>query len=310
MENRLKSKTLSLEELISEINSNPNGDLSIEKFLELFFQIYTLYIDYYESDLGEFLNAKLFANYYLYISLRIILIFGYLITLSLFAFLAVSSLSAIFGIIAFVTLFVIIFVDEIINKKFRYTNSFFHSKGKKLKLFKTNLDLILNNSYLSDRYSSDEFDVEMIKTKSIKLENRIENDNSIIPSYSYYIKKFELPSILLAPLITFFISLIYNPIQNPLQFKLVELIDFLLGLSILVLMLIPIIIWIIKVKKARKRGDIPIYVFYEFTIIAILEAIRLKLRIIQFPKEERYKELLLKEMKNIIEELKKAPPQN
>ncbi len=310
MENRLKSKTLSLEELISEINSNPNGDLSIEKFLELFFQIYTLYIDYYESDLGEFLNAKLFANYYLYISLRIILIFGYLITLSLFAFLAVSSLSAIFGIIAFVTLFVIIFVDEIINKKFRYTNSFFHSKGKKLKLFKTNLDLILNNSYLSDRYSSDEFDVEMIKTKSIKLKNRIENDNSIIPSYSYYIKKFELPSILLAPLITFFISLIYNPIQNPLQFKLVELIDFLLGLSILVLMLIPIIIWIIKVKKARKRGDIPIYVFYEFTIIAILEAIRLKLRIIQFPKEERYKELLLKAMKNIIEELKKAPPQN
>ncbi len=310
MENRLKSKTLSLEELISEINSNPNGDLSIEKFLELFFQIYTLYIDYYESDLGEFLNAKLFANYYLYISLRIILIFGYLITLSLFAFLAVSSLSAIFGIIAFVTLFVIIFVDEIINKKFRYTNSFFHSKGKKLKLFKTNLDLILNNSYLSDRYSSDEFDVEMIKTKSIKLKNRIENDNSIIPSYSYYIKKFELPSILLAPLITFFISLIYNPIQNPLQFKLVELIDFLLGLSILVLMLIPIIIWIIKVKKARKRGDIPIYVFYEFTIIAILEAIRLKLRIIQFPKEERYKELLLKAMKNIFEELKKAPPQN
>ena len=310
MGNRLKPKDKSLEELIKEINSNPNGDLSIEKLFELFFQISANYIDYYESDLGEFLTNKLAAKFYFSISFRIILIIGYLTTLSLFAFLPVSSISLIFGVIAFVILFVIIFVDHIINKKFRYTNSFFHGKGKKLKLFKKKLDLILNNSYLSGRYSADEFDFEMIKTKSFKLKNRIENDNRIIPSYSYYIKKFALPSILFAPIITFFINLIYNLIQNPILFNLVELIDLLLRLSILVLMLIPIIILIVKVKKARKSVDIPIYVFYEFVLLEILEAVRLKLRIAQFPKEKRYKALLLKAMNNITEKLKQYPPKN
>ena len=130
------SKDLSLEELIKEINSKPNKDISIKRFLDLFFQISANYMDYYESDLGGFLSKNSFSKYYLYSLLRIIFFLSFITNISLFVFSEASWLSATFGIIAFVILFVIIFVDNNISTKFWFTKSFFHSKGKKLVFLK------------------------------------------------------------------------------------------------------------------------------------------------------------------------------
>lgn len=301
MENSLKSDELTLRELIKEINSKGKEDLSIEVLFNLLFKITTEYIDYYESDLGEYLNNKLSKKYYLYISLRIIVILGYLTTLSLFTFLETSSLSNICGVIAFFLFFLFIYVDKIINKKYKYSTSFFQKKGKKLTLFKNKLNLILNNSYLSEKYTTTEF--EMINNNSNKLKSRIDNNNYIIQPYSYYLKKFALPSILFAPVITFFINLIYNLIQNPILINSDVMINFVLGLCLFFLLLYQNLNWIIKIKKSRKVKETPIYAFYEVMIIMILEALRLKLRMIQFPKEEKFKKGLLIAGKNIAESL-------
>ncbi len=301
MENSLKSDELTLKELIKKISSKGEEYLSIEVLFDLLFKITTEYIDYYESDLGEYLNNKLSKKYYLYISLRIIVILGYLTTLSLFAFLETSSLSTICVVIAFFLLFFFIYIDKIMNKKYKYSTSFFQKTGKKLTLFKNKLNLILNNSYISEKYTTTEF--EMINNNLNKLKIRIDNNNCIIQPYSYYLKKFALPSILFAPVITFFINLIYNMIQNPILINSDVMINFILGICIFFLILSQHFNWIIKIKKSRKVKETPIYAFYEVMIIMILESLRLKLRIIQFPKEEKLKKGLLIAGKKIVESL-------
>lgn len=301
MKNSLKSDELTLRELIKEISSKGKEYLSIEVLFNLLFKITTEYIDYYESDLGEYLNNKLSKKYYLYVSLRIIVILGYLTTLSLFAFLETSFLSTICGVIAFFLLFFFIYIDKIMNKKYKYTTSFFQKTEKKLTLFKNKLNLILNNSYISEKFTTTDF--EMINNNSNKLKIRFDNKNYVIQTYSYYLKKFALPSILFAPIITFFINLIYNLIQNPILINFDVMINFILGLCIFFLILSQNLNWIIKIKKSRKVKETPIYEFYEFVIIMILETLRLKLRMIQFPKEEKFKKGLLIAMKNIVESL-------
>ena len=301
MENSLKSDELTLGELVKEIGSKGEEYLTIEVLFDLLFKITTQYVDYYESDLGEYLNNKLFKKYYLYIFLRIIVILGYLTTLSLFVFLEASSLSIIYGVIAFSLLFFFFYVDKIMNKKYKYTTSFFQKTGNKLTLFKNRLNLILNNSYLSEKYTKTKF--ELINNNSNKLKIRIDNNNNIIQPYSYYLKKFALPSILFAPVITFFINLIYNLIQNPILINFDVTIGIIFSLSIFFLFLYQHLNWIIKIKKSRKIKETPIYIFYDFMILSILEVLRLKLRMIQFPKEENLKKGLLIIMKKIVERL-------
>ena len=65
-------------------------DLSIEKCFELLFINFSRYIDYYDSDLGEFQNHKFFKKYYLYVFLRILVILVYITSTSLFIFLESS----------------------------------------------------------------------------------------------------------------------------------------------------------------------------------------------------------------------------
>ena len=297
----MKSDELTLEEIIKEISSKGKEYLSIEVLFDLLFKITIEYIDYYESDLGEYLNSKLTKKYYLYTFFKIIVILGYITTLLLFAFLETSTISTICGIIAFFLVLFFIYVDKIMDKKYKYTTSFFQKTGKKLTLFKKRLNLILNNSYLSEKYTKTKF--ELINNNSNKLKIRIDNNNNIIQPYSYYLKKFALPSILFAPVITFFINLIYNLIQNPILINFDVTIDIIFSLSILFLFLYQHLNWIIKIKKSRKIKETPIYTFYEFMILSILEALRLKLRMIQFPKEENLKKSLLIAMKKIGEKL-------
>lgn len=168
----------------------------------------------------------------------------------------------------------------------------------------------MNNTYLSESYSTDNFDIEVIKAKSLNLKTRVENDNKIIHPYYYYIKKYAMPTILFAPIITSFINLIFNLVQTPIVFNFAVFIDFLLGLSIMVLLVLPNLKWFINIKQSRKSTDTSIYVFYENMMLEILDAIRLKLRMIQFPREEKYKVLLIEAMKNITEKFTHDPTQD
>ena len=200
--------------------------------------------------------------------------------------------------------FAFIYVDKTASRRYKYTTSFFYKTGKKLILFRHKLDLILNNSYLSDNYTEPDFDLERIKTEYNKLKNRINNNTIMIKSYSYYLKKYALPSILFAPIITFFINLIYELIQNPILINLDAITDFILGLGILSLLLYQNLNSLVKVRKSRRFKEASVYVFYEYMAIMILEAIRLNIRIQQFPKEEKLKKGLIHVMKNIGENLK------
>jgi len=304
MKNSQKPKDLPLKELIKDISSKGVDHLTIQVLFDLLLKIAIEYTDYYESDLGEFLFTKLFKKFYIYISLRILIIIGYLTSLSLFIFLDPSLLSVISGFISFPLFFAFIYVDKTASRRYKYTTSFFYKTGKKLILFRHKLDLILNNSYLSDNYTEPDFDLERIKTEYNKLKNRINNNTIMIKSYSYYLKKYALPSILFAPIITFFINLIYELIQNPILINLDAITDFILGLGILSLLLYQNLNSLVKVRKSRRFKEASVYVFYEYMAIMILEAIRLNIRIQQFPKEEKLKKGLIHVMKNIGENLK------
>lgn len=295
-------------ELAKEIGSKSKESLSIEILFNLLFKITPIYIDYYESDLGEFLTEKS-KRYYLFISLRILTILGYIISLSLFTFLETSSISTVSGLIT-ISLFPIFFyLDRIINRKYKYTTKFFQGTGKKLIIFMNKLNLLLNNSHLSEKYSSDKYDFEMIKANSKKLKNRIDNDIGIIKPSSYYLKKFALPTILFAPIITFFINLVYNLVQNPITFNVDVIIDFLLGLFFFLLIFYQHINAIRRIKVSRKNRETSVYTFYEIMVFMILEAIRLKLRIMQFPQEEKFTRALLNASEKIIERFKQSSNQ-
>ena len=304
MDNSQKLKDLPLKELVKEISSKGVDELTIKVLFGLLLKIATEYIDYYESDLGEFLFVKLFRKYYIYISFRILVIITYLTTLSLFVLLEPSLLSYISGIIAIFSFYVFIFIDKTLSRKYKYTTSFFYKTGKKLILFRHKLDLILNNSYLISNYATLNFDLESIKAKSNKFKKRIDSDTKMVQSSSYYFKKFALPPVLIAPIITFFINLIYELIINPISINLDAIVDFILGLGILFLLVYQAISSQVKVRKSRRLKEASIYVFYEYMALMILEALRLKIRILQFPEEEKLKNGLIIVMKNISENLK------
>ena len=84
MKNSQKPKDLPLKELIKDISSKGVDHLTIQVLFDLLLKIAIEYTDYYESDLGEFLFTKLFKKFYIYISLRILIIIGYLTSLYLF----------------------------------------------------------------------------------------------------------------------------------------------------------------------------------------------------------------------------------
>ena len=285
-------------------------DFSIEEALEQLFKFFLKYIDYFESDLGAFLTYKSFKKYILYILLRVIFIFLYLSGLFLTIFLQASFISFIFMIIAFSTLFAFYNVDKLLHKKYKYTSYFFQDIKKRLVKYKIKLDLILNNTYLSEEYNKDKFDFEVFKNKSNKLKERIENDIGIIKSYSYYLKKFALPSILFAPIITIIINMIYNLVQNPIPVNIDAINRLFLGLVTFSLISYEIITTIISVKKSRKIKKTSIYLFLEGLIITLLEFLRLNLRIKQFPKEEKLKENLLNVMKEIVKKLEHDSTKN
>ena len=299
MENSQKPEDLSLEELIREISSKGVNNLTTNMQFNLLFKIATEYIDYYESDLGEFLFPKLYKKYYLYLFLRVLTLALYITALSLFALLEASLFSAISGIIAFLSFYAYFLIDKKISRRYKYTNSFFYKSGKKLILFKRKLDLIIHNSYLSENYTALEVDLEWITSISNNLKKRIERDTEIIRTYSYYIKEYALPSILFAPLVPFFITLIYEIVQNPISINSDAIIDLILGLPILGFLLFQSVRALVNVRKSRRFKEASIYFFYDYMTVMILELIRLSIRIQQFPKEEELKKGLIVVMNNL-----------
>ena len=279
-------------------------ELSIEKAFELLLKFFPEYMDYYESDIGAFLIYKSFKKYTIYISLRIISAFLFIISIFLNTFSEVYLIKGITMYIAILCLFVFFYIDKLIHKKYKYTSYFFHKIKKKLIKFKIKLDLLLNNTYLTEKYNKDKFDFEVAKNKSYKLKERIENDIGIIKSYSNYINKFAIPSILFAPLITFFITFVNEMIQNPIPFNVNMITPLFFGIVNFSILFYIIISGINSINKSRKIKETSIYSFLEVEIFMLLEFLRLKLRIIQFPKEEKIKKILLNVQKKISEKLK------
>lgn len=299
MENSQKPEDLSLEELIREISSKGVNNLTTNMQFSLLFKIATEYVDYYESDLGEFLFPKLYKKYFFYNFLRVLILTLYIITLSIFALLKAIPLSVISGIIAFISFYAYFLIDKKISRRYKYTNSFFFKSGKKLILFKHKLDLIIDNSFLSENFTTLEVDLERIRSTSDNLKKRIERDTEIIRSYSYYIKEYALPSILLAPLVPFFITLIYEIVQNPIPINSDAVIDLIFGLSMLGFLLFQSFRALVNLGKSRRFKEASIYFFYDYMTVMILELIRLSIRIQQFPKEEELKKGLIIVMENI-----------
>jgi len=285
-----------------EKNVKPN-ELTLEEFFVLLFRNFTKYIDYFEADLGEFLNIKLFKRYYFYIVSRISIIIVYLSTTTLFMFIEASLIRTICGIISICLFIAFCFIDKFIYNKYKYTSSFFQGKRRILLIFRNQLNLLLNNSYLPENYERDKF--ELINSKANKIKNRIDNDAGIIHPYSYYLKKFALSSILFTPIITFIISILLSLIQNPIMLDKSEISRFFLGLLPFSFLLYQVIRSIVGIKQSRKSQEGSIYLFLEGMIFIFLEIIRLKIRIIQFPKEEKLKEKLLNLMKEIVNKNKK-----
>ncbi len=278
---------------------------SIEESFEYLFLNFNRLLDYYESDLGEFLSLKFFKKYYLLIALKVFVIIAYLCTFSLFIFMDASIINTTYGIISIGLFIGFYYVDKLIYKKQKYSAFFFQRKRRRIIKYRDQLNLILNNNYLAEKY--DKNNLNNILVRANKLKSRIDYIDSVVKPYHYYLKKFAIPTLLFAPIITFVINLLFYFLQNPTVLtEGAEITRFFLGLAPFSLILFQEIRNIVEIKKKRKVEESSIYLFLEGIIFLFLEIIRLNLRIIQFPNEENLKKKLL----IIMKELVKNPPKS
>lgn len=260
-------------------------DYSIEEVFDQLFQILPQYIDYYESDLGNFLNIKLSKNYFLYKFFWIFSLLIYMTTTLLYFLLDLTSPNITFGIISFISLIVFYYLDKLIYKKYKYSNFFFQGKKKKLLIFKNKIKLLLNNTYLSEKNIVVTYD--KIKIKANQVLNRIDANFGIIQSNLYFLKKYSLLSILITPFVSFLINLIYNAFQGSILFNIDTLYLFVLNLLIILFLFLIAIQFFRNLKKSRKFKEIRIYMIHERIIFMLLDFISSKLRNIQFPDEKK-----------------------
>lgn len=285
----LEKKDITLEERITQC-------------IESLFHI----IDYNENDLGRFLALKHFGKYYTYVFIKFLFTCFYVIFICLAWFTVNYSLGIlditlnfIYVLLGVFFLVLYIILDNLTYKRFKYSISLYIKKRKRLQMLLKKLNLILNNHALKKQIK--EQDYNNFKKDFQEISQKIDVFESSIKTYSHYISNFGFFMSLIVPFIAYFISVIDNLMNSLYTIDLNVFIDFIFDLGIVFMLISMGICLVYMEQKEWISYDKSFLEFQEGLVFGLLEIIRLKLTIIEFPQEEKFKKELPEIMKKIEE---------
>ena len=266
----------------------------IEWYLDRCFNSFFSTIDYYESELGSFLTLRHLEKYYKYIIIKVIFFSGFLIALTISIFLEDIILFIISISISAIFIYLFVRIDKMTYNKFKYSISLYRQKRKKASIFLNQFTLIFFNQFLQEYLNNKNYN-ERYNQKFENITKKITHYSNVFKAYSFYLIRFGFLLGIIVQLILFIINIYYEEISKISFFELIpDLI--ILGSQIFYFTYI-----ILSSRKRRISHDKVFSELAEYILILIFEAIRLKLRLEEFPKEEEIKKKIPEIIKEIAE---------
>lgn len=233
----MEKKTKEIEETFNEV---------INDFIKI--------IDYDELDLLKFLNIKKEGKYYNLLTKKIflyVIIYTLIMSQVFLSNILDLLISIITNIIISIIYIKIIFlvnrIDEISQKKFKFTIGFYKKERKDVLDYQCQIHILFNNQSLQNIIASHNKSAYFKKIEQIN--KRIENYKNAIKPITYKIKHYGIIGIIISLILNFFANFLIQYFQN--QEIIVNLLLFGLSLPLIYISIFGIIYCFFKRRKNK-----------------------------------------------------------